>query len=166
MSSSTPRPRAVTEEIVARFEPSAEASKLLTPGLGAADFVAALVEKELWSDAAGFVGQWLVKRDAVTWACLASRRALGTAPPPKEAAEVGVVAEVEAWVWPVLQVARVQAARKISSPAEEPKAKVALQVELRLFPILEQAKKRRLKNLIKKTQERNLKRKKSPIQSF
>ena len=86
MSSSTPRPRAGTEEIVARFEASAEATALLTPGLGASDFVAALVEKELWSDAAGFVGQWLGKRDAVTWACLASRKALGEAPPPKERA--------------------------------------------------------------------------------
>ena len=86
MSSSTPRPRASAEEIAARFEPSGEATALLTPGLGASDFVAALVEKELWSDAAGFVGQWLAKRDAVTWACLASRKALGEAPPPKERA--------------------------------------------------------------------------------
>lgn len=86
MSSSTPRPRAGTEEIVTRFEATAEAKALLTPGLGASEFVAALVEKELWSDAAGFVGQWLVKRDAVMWACLASRKALGEAPPPKERA--------------------------------------------------------------------------------
>ena len=86
MSSSTPRPRASTEEIAARFEPSAEATALLTPGIGASDFVAALVEKELWADAAGFVGQWLAKRDAVTWACLASRKALGETPPPKERA--------------------------------------------------------------------------------
>ncbi|MRR12199.1 hypothetical protein EG835_06975, partial [bacterium] len=86
MSSNTPRPRAVTEEIAARFEPSAEAAVLLTPGIGASDFVAALVEKELWSDAAGFVGQWLVKRDAVMWACLAARKVLGQSPPPKERA--------------------------------------------------------------------------------
>jgi hypothetical protein len=86
MSSSTPRPRAGTEEIAARFEPSAEAKALLTPGIGASDFVTALVDKELWSDAAGFVGQWLGKRDAVMWACLASRKALGPTSPPKERA--------------------------------------------------------------------------------
>ncbi len=86
MSSTPPRPRSDTAEIVSRFDASPEATALLAPGLGAADFVAALVEKELWSDAAGFVGQWLGKREAVTWACLASRKALGEAPPPKERA--------------------------------------------------------------------------------
>ena len=86
MSSSTPRPRTGTEEIAARFEASPEAAALLAPGLGASDYVAALVEKELWGDAAGFVGQWLGKRDAVMWACLASKKALGPAPPPKERA--------------------------------------------------------------------------------
>lgn len=86
MRSSTPRPRSGAEEIASRFEPTAEAKALLTPGLGAAEFVAALVKKELWSDATGFVGQWLAKRDAVLWACLAARKALGEAPPPKERA--------------------------------------------------------------------------------
>ena len=86
MSSSTPRPRASTEEIASRFEPSSGAVALMTPGIGAADYVAALVEKELWSDAAGFVGQWLGRRDAVTWACLAARKGLADPPPPKERA--------------------------------------------------------------------------------
>ena len=88
MSSSTPRPRAGTEEIAYRFEPSAEATALLAPGIGASDYVAALVEKELWGDAAGFVGQWLGKRDAVMWACLAARRGLASPAPPKERAAV------------------------------------------------------------------------------
>jgi hypothetical protein len=86
MSSSTPRPQAGAEEIASRFETSAEAKAVLTPGIGASEFVTALVEKELWSDAVGFVGQWLDKRGAVSWACLASREALGEAPPPKERA--------------------------------------------------------------------------------
>ena len=86
MSSSTPRPRAGAEEIASRFEPSAEATALMTPGIGASDFVAALVEKELWGDAAGFVGQWLGKRDAVMWACLAARKGLASPAPPKERA--------------------------------------------------------------------------------
>lgn len=86
MSSAVPRPHALAEEIAARSEPSREAGALLAPGLGAADFIAALVEKELWADAAGFVGQWLRKPDAVAWACLASRKGLGEAPPPKERA--------------------------------------------------------------------------------
>lgn len=88
MSSSSPRPRATTEEIASRFEASAEAAALMGPGTGAAEFVATLVEKELWGDAAGFVGQWLGKRDAVLWACLAARKALATPAPPKERAAV------------------------------------------------------------------------------
>jgi hypothetical protein len=86
MSSSTPRPRVSNEEIASRFEASAEARALLKPGLDASEFVTALVERELWSDAAGFVGQWLGKLEAVTWACLSARKALGEAPPPKERA--------------------------------------------------------------------------------
>jgi len=86
MSSSTPRPRALAEEIAPRFDASPEARALLAPGLAAPDYVAVLVERGLYSDAAGFVGQWLGKRDAVTWACLASRGALAEAAPPKERA--------------------------------------------------------------------------------
>lgn len=86
MSSSTPRPRALAEEIASRFDASGEAKALLAPGLEAPDYVAALLEKELFADAAGFVGQWLGKRDAVTWACLASRKSLAEPSPPKERA--------------------------------------------------------------------------------
>lgn len=84
--SSTPRPRPLAEEIVARLAASPEARALLAPGLAAADFVAALLDAELYPDAAGFVGQWLGKRDAVAWACLAARKALPDAAPPKERA--------------------------------------------------------------------------------
>ena len=86
MSSSTPRPTVRSEEIAARFDLSPEARALLAPGLAPSDYVGALLEKELWSDAAGFVGQWLGRRDAVTWACLAARKGLADPPPPKERA--------------------------------------------------------------------------------
>jgi len=86
MSSSTPRPTVRSEEIAARFDLSPEAKALLAPGLAPSDYVGALLEKELWSDAAGFVGQWLGRKEAVQWACLAARRGLAAAPPPKERA--------------------------------------------------------------------------------
>ena len=84
--SSTPRSPVRAEEIAARFEPSPDARALLAPGIAAPDYVGALVEKELWSDAAGFVGQWLGRKEAVLWACLAARKGLEAAPPPKERA--------------------------------------------------------------------------------
>lgn len=88
MSSSTPRPSVRAEEVVARFDLSPEARALLAPGLAAPDYVAALADKELWSDAAGFVGQWLGKREAVLWACLAARKAFDASPAPKDRAAV------------------------------------------------------------------------------
>ena len=86
MSSSAPKTRELTEEILARFDATREARGLLAPGLGPSEFVSALLERELWADAAGFVGQWLGKVDAVTWACLASKKALAPDAPKEERA--------------------------------------------------------------------------------
>lgn len=84
MSSSANRPAAA--DVASRFDASAEARALLTPSLEPAAFVGVLLERDLWSDAAGFVGQWLGRPDAVTWACLAARTSLGEAAPAQERA--------------------------------------------------------------------------------
>ncbi len=82
-SSASPRTPAA---ILARFDASAEAKALLVPDTEASDYVALLVEKELWTDAASFVAQWLPPHDAVAWACEAARAAPGEAPPAERAA--------------------------------------------------------------------------------
>lgn len=86
MSSSANRPAAA--DIASRFDASAEARALLTPSLEPAAFVGVLLDRELWPDAAGFVGQWLGRPDAVTWACLAARASLGDVPPPQDRAAI------------------------------------------------------------------------------
>lgn len=82
-SSASPRSAAA---ILPRLDASAEAKALLTPDAQPSDYVALLVEKELFTDAAGFVAQWLEPYDAVAWACEAARAALGEAPPAERAA--------------------------------------------------------------------------------
>ncbi|HPA52553.1 MAG TPA: hypothetical protein PLP50_13225 [Thermoanaerobaculia bacterium] len=82
-SSASPRSAAT---ILPRLDASAEAKALLTPDAQPSDYVALLVEKELFTDAAGFVAQWLEPYDAVAWACEAARAALGEAPPAERAA--------------------------------------------------------------------------------
>mgnify|MGYP001769305882 CR=1 FL=1 len=64
-SSASPRTAA---SILSRFDASAEAKALLVPDAEAPDCVALLVEKELWTDATGFVAQWLPPHDAVALA--------------------------------------------------------------------------------------------------
>lgn len=82
-SSASPRTAAA---ILPRLDASAEAKALLTPDAQPSDYVALLVEKELFTDAAGFVAQWLEPYDAVAWACEAARAALGEAPRAERAA--------------------------------------------------------------------------------
>ena len=82
-SSASPRTAA---SILSRFDASAEAKALLVPDAEAPDCVALLVEKELWTDATGFVAQWLPPHDAVAWACEAAREALGEEPSADRAA--------------------------------------------------------------------------------
>ena len=82
-SSASPRTAAA---ILPRLDASAEAKALLVPDAPASGYVALLVEKELFTDATGFVAQWLSPHDAVAWACEAARAALGEAPPAERAA--------------------------------------------------------------------------------
>jgi hypothetical protein len=90
-SSASPRTAAA---ILPRLDASAEAKALLVTDAQASDYVALLVEKELFADAAGFVAQWLPPHDAVAWACEAARAALGEAPPDERAA----LEAAERWV--------------------------------------------------------------------
>jgi len=86
MSSTGASPRTAAATILPRLDASAEAKGLLAPDAEASEYVALLVEKELFTDATGFVAQWLPAHDAVAWACEAARAALGEAPPAERAA--------------------------------------------------------------------------------
>jgi hypothetical protein len=70
-----------TAEICGLFPLSAEGRALLEPDLPAGAFIDRLCAEELWIDAVRFLAHGLPKREAVWWACLAARSALGDAPP-------------------------------------------------------------------------------------
>ncbi len=54
-----------------RFEPSDEARALLADGMGAEQYLRALIAEERHADAAQFLAHALPKREAVWWACVA-----------------------------------------------------------------------------------------------
>jgi hypothetical protein len=60
-----------------------EAMALMKPELHPLDFVAKLMEKQLYPDAVRFVAHALPKREAVWWAWMSARRGSGDHPPPK-----------------------------------------------------------------------------------
>lgn len=96
MSSTTsPRPRVRASEVCERFEASSDGLSLLTEDLDAEAYVEALLGKELFTDAASFVAHWLPKREAVHWACKATRGSLGEKPPR---AELTALEAAERWV--------------------------------------------------------------------
>jgi hypothetical protein len=59
-------------------------------------FVAQLVEKGQWVDAVRYLAHAMLQREAVWWACLAARAALGSARRPSD---VDSVSAAEAWVY-------------------------------------------------------------------
>lgn len=73
-----------------------EAAALLKPQESVADFLSALLAAELMNDAVGVMAQALPKREAVWWACLASRSLVDAQTPP---AVVVAVEAAEAWVY-------------------------------------------------------------------
>lgn len=73
-----------------------EAAALLKPQESVADFLSALLAAELMNDAVGVMAQALPKREAVWWACLASRSLVDAQTPP---AVVAAVEAAEAWVY-------------------------------------------------------------------
>lgn len=78
----------VTLSDAARALPMTE----LSPG----DFIEQLCAGGLWADAIRFLAHALPKREAIWWACLAARAALGSEAPPRQMA---AIAATEAWVY-------------------------------------------------------------------
>ena len=72
-----------TEAICSVAELGDEAMALVRPDQKPADFVAALVEKQLYPDAVRFLAHALPKREAVWWGWMSARRVAGENPPPK-----------------------------------------------------------------------------------
>jgi hypothetical protein len=71
------------EAIASVAELGDEAMALMKPELHPLDFVAKLMDKQLYPDAVRFVAHALPKREAVWWAWISARRGAGEHPPPK-----------------------------------------------------------------------------------
>jgi hypothetical protein len=70
-------------EVCDRFPLSEQGSLYLTPRQSPHEFLEVLTEKRLYPDAVRLLANGLGKRDAVRWACLCLREALGMNPGPK-----------------------------------------------------------------------------------
>lgn len=68
-------------EICGRFALSDEAKPLLKDAMAPQQFLAALQEKQLYTDALRFLAQGLPKREAVFWACTCAKQAAGEKTP-------------------------------------------------------------------------------------
>ncbi len=84
-----------TAAIASAAEMSEDASALARPELRPREFVALLVEKELFEDAVRFLAHALPKREAVWWAWVCARRSAGEHAPPKIAAALQAA---ERWI--------------------------------------------------------------------
>ncbi len=89
--STTPAPR-----LMAPFELGDDAKAFLLPDLAPAAYLTQLLQREMWEDAAVTLAAALPHREAVWWACLAARQALGTPLPEKLAPALEAA---EAWVY-------------------------------------------------------------------
>jgi hypothetical protein len=85
----------VTAGICSVAELGEEALALVRPELLPPDYVALLVEKELFPDAIRFLAHALPKREAVWWAWVCARKAAGEKPPAKIAAALDAT---EKWI--------------------------------------------------------------------
>jgi hypothetical protein len=85
-----------TTEISALVTLSEPARALLGAKIAPGDFIERLCAAGLWADAVRFLAHALPKREAVWWACLAARAALGAGAPPPHAKAVEAA---EAWVY-------------------------------------------------------------------
>jgi hypothetical protein len=88
-------PVSALQEICGRAKVSDEAKALLTKESSTKEFIALLMEKELFKDALRMVAYLLPKREAVGWGCLCARHA-SVGPKGKPLPEVH--AAVERWV--------------------------------------------------------------------
>jgi hypothetical protein len=82
------------DEIVRHFELGEPAQALFRPGMAPGQLLEALLQKELWADAARFLAHGLPRREAVWWACLAAR---GSLTPATKPAAVNALRAAEAW---------------------------------------------------------------------
>jgi hypothetical protein len=73
-----------------------EAKQLLQDDAAPAQYFQQLIEKELYPDAVRFLAVALPKREAIWWACLCVRHALGESP---SQADVKAIELAEAWVY-------------------------------------------------------------------
>jgi hypothetical protein len=71
----------ITESLAAVAELGDEAKALIKPEMHPLDFVAQLMDKQLYPDAVRFVAHALPKREAVWWGWMSARRAAGEKPP-------------------------------------------------------------------------------------
>ena len=83
-------------EPAARFEASDKAAAILKAGMRPAEYLASLIDAELWPDAIRFLAYALPNREGVWWACLAARASLPPGAPPGHAE---TIAAAEEWVY-------------------------------------------------------------------
>jgi len=84
-----------TAAICSVAELGPDAMALMRPEQKPPEFVALLVEKQLYPDAVRFLAHALPKREAVWWGWMSARRAAGENPPPKIKA---ALAATEKWI--------------------------------------------------------------------
>ncbi len=82
-------------EVCRRFELSEKAAGVPVEGVSPAAYVENLASAALWADAETFLAYALPKREAVWWACLCTREAVGPEPKPLVASALKAA---EAWV--------------------------------------------------------------------
>ena len=83
-----------------------EARVLITEGQTPAAYIQLLQEKKLFADAIRFLAIALPKREAVWWACVASRSMMTQESPPQD---VATLSAAEAWVYQPTEENRRQA---------------------------------------------------------
>lgn len=83
------------KSVCTRFDLDEESQHLLDETPGTEPFLRALIEKEHYGDAVAFLAHGLPKREAVWWACLCVRSALGD---PHQARDLEILGLAEAWV--------------------------------------------------------------------
>jgi hypothetical protein len=85
----------VAAAVCAHFELEPQSLPLLNESLGSEQFLRLLIEQKHYVDAVGFLAHALPKREAVWWACVCARTALGAAPAAEELKSLSLA---EAWV--------------------------------------------------------------------
>ncbi len=83
------------EEVCVLYRVSKDARKLLGSDMTPWQFVQTLIQAGRFADAVDFLAHALPKRDAIWWACVSVRHALGPALPPPEFAALKAAVE---WV--------------------------------------------------------------------